>query len=64
MQMAEQQRGGVKFTRFLSSFSVIGMLLAIAFLSMIILGLASHIENLAPAEFRMILDVLKNRFIR
>jgi hypothetical protein len=43
---------------------MIGMLLAIAFFSMIILGLASRIESLAPAEFRMILDVLKNRFIR
>jgi hypothetical protein len=62
--MAEQQRAGVKFSRLFSSFSVIGMILAIAFLSMIILGLASHIESLAPAEFRMILDVLKNRFIR
>lgn len=62
--MAEQERPGVKFSKFLSSFSVIGMFLAIAFLSMIIFGLASHIENLAPAEFRMILDVLKNRFVR
>jgi hypothetical protein len=62
--MAEQQRDGVRFGRFLSSFSVIGMFLAIAFLSVIILHFASHIENLAPAEFRMILDVLKNRFIR
>ena len=62
--MAEQQRAGVKFGRFLSSFSVIGMFLAIAFLSVIILGLVGHLENLAPAEFRMILDVLKNRFIR
>jgi uncharacterized BrkB/YihY/UPF0761 family membrane protein len=62
--MAEQQRSGVKFNRFLSSFSVIGMFLAIAFLSMIILHFANHIESLAPAEFRMILDVLKNRFIR
>jgi len=62
--MAEQKRGGVKFGRILSSFSVIGMFLAIAFLSMIILGFVSHIESLAPAEFRMILDVLKNRFVR
>ena len=62
--MPQQERSILKFSRFLSSFSVIGMLLAIAFLSMIILGLASRIESLAPAEFRMILDVLKNRFIR
>ena len=62
--MAEQERPAVKFSRFLSSFSVIGMFLAIVLLSMIILGLASHIESVAPAEFRMILDVLKNRFIR
>lgn len=62
--MPQEERSILKFSRFLSSFSVIGMLLAIAFLSMIILGLASHIESLAPAEFRMILDVLKNRFIR
>jgi hypothetical protein len=62
--MAEQPRSGVRFSRFLSSFSVIGMFLAIAFLSMIILHFANHIESLAPAEFRMILDVLKNRFIR
>ncbi|MCI0442887.1 hypothetical protein L0152_06675 [bacterium] len=62
--MAETKHTVVKFSRILSSFSVIGMLLAIAFLSMIILGLASRIESLAPAEFRMILDVLKNRFIR
>ncbi len=62
--MPQEERTIVKFSRFLSSFSVIGMFLAIAFLSMIILGLASHLENLAPAEFRMILDVLKNRFIR
>lgn len=62
--MAEQQRSGVKLSRILSSFSVIGMLLAIAFLSIIILRFANHIESLAPAEFRMILDVLKNRFIR
>jgi hypothetical protein len=62
--MTKQERPGVRFSRFLSSFSMIGMLLAIAFFSMIILGLASRIESLAPAEFRMILDVLKNRFIR
>ncbi|MCI0614941.1 hypothetical protein L0244_18265 [bacterium] len=62
--MAETKHTVVKFGRILSSFSVIGMLLAIAFLSMIILVLASRIESLAPAEFRMILDVLKNRFIR
>jgi hypothetical protein len=62
--MPQEERSILKFSRFLSSFSVIGMLLAIAFLSMIILGLASHIESLAPAEFRMILDVLKNRFVR
>lgn len=62
--MEEQERAGFKFSRFLSSLSVIGMILAIIFLSMAILGVASHIESLAPAEFRMILDVLKNRFIR
>jgi hypothetical protein len=62
--MPQEERSILKFSRFISSFSVIGMLLAIAFLSMIILGLASHIESLAPAEFRMILDVLKNRFVR
>ena len=62
--MPQEERSILKFSRFVSSFSVIGMLLAIAFLSMIILGLASRIESLAPAEFRMILDVLKNRFIR
>lgn len=62
--MPQEERSILKFSRFLSSFSVIGMLLAIAFLLMIILGLASHIESLAPAEFRMILDVLKNRFVR
>ena len=50
--MAEMKRSSINFSRFLSSFSMIGMLLAIAFLSMIILGLASHIESLAPAEFR------------
>lgn len=62
--MPQEQRSIVKFSRILSSFSVIGMLLGIAFLSIIILSLASRIESLAPAEFRMILDVLKNRFIR
>ena len=62
--MPQEERSILKFSRFLSSFSVIGMLLGIAFLLMIILGLASHIESLAPAEFRMILDVLKNRFVR
>jgi hypothetical protein len=62
--MAEQERSRVRFGRFLSSFSVIGMFIAIAFLSMIVIHFASHIESLAPAEFRMILDVLKNRFIR
>ena len=62
--MAETKRTGINVSRIFSSFSIIGMFLAIVFLSIIILGLASHIENLAPAEFRMILDVLKNRFIR
>jgi hypothetical protein len=62
--MPQEKHAGVKFSRFLSSFSTIGMFLAIAFLSVIILHFASHIESLAPAEFRMILDVLKNRFIR
>lgn len=62
--MAETKRTGINLSRFMSSVSLIGMILAIAFLSIIILGLASHIENLAPAEFRMLLDVLKNRFIR
>jgi hypothetical protein len=62
--MAETKRTGINVSRFVSSFSLIGMVLAIAFLSIIILSLASRIENLAPAEFRMLLDVLKNRFIR
>jgi hypothetical protein len=62
--MAETKRTGINLSRLFSSFSMIGMVLAIVFLSIIILGLASRIENLAPAEFRMILDVLKNRFIR
>jgi hypothetical protein len=62
--MAEQERSGNTLNKFFSSFSVIGIFLAIALLSMMILGLASRIESLAPAEFRMIIDILKNRFFR
>jgi hypothetical protein len=62
--MPQEKHTGVKFSKFLSSFSVIGMLIGIAFLSIILFTLLNHIESLAPAEFRMILDVLKNRFIR
>ena len=63
--MPEQEHASKnKLSKFVSSFSLIGLLLAVAFLSILVLGLASHIESLAPAEFRILIDILKNRFFR
>ena len=51
-------------TKFLSSFTTIGLLATIAFLLIAIFGLTSHLEHLMPAEFQILLHILKNRFFR
>ena len=53
-----------KFRKFLSSFTTIVVFVVLVFLSMNVLGLASHLERLAPAEFQILLSILKNRFFR
>jgi hypothetical protein len=53
-----------KLRRFLSSFTTVVIFVVLVFLSMNALGLASHLEKLAPAEFQILLSILKNRFFR
>jgi hypothetical protein len=53
-----------KLTKFVSSFTTIGLFAGIGILSMAVFGIASHLENLIPAEFQILLSILKNRFFR
>jgi hypothetical protein len=45
-------------------FSFAGLLLGIGLLSSLLLGVVSRLESLAPAEFQLLLEILKNRFYR
>jgi hypothetical protein len=62
--MADVELKNSKFTKFLSSFTTIGLLATFVVLSMGVLGLASHLDHLMPAEFQILLHILKNRFFR
>ena len=50
--------------KFFFRFSVAGLLLGIGFLSFALLTVVSRLENLAPAELQLLLEILKNRFSR
>jgi hypothetical protein len=45
-------------------FSFAGLLLGVGLLSFLVLGVVSRLESLAPAEFHLLLELLKNRFYR
>lgn len=50
--------------RWVARFSYVGMIVGIAFLTFGFLQIISHLESLAPAELRLLLQVLKNRFFQ
>lgn len=45
-------------------FSFAGVLLGIGLLSFFLVSVVSRLESLAPAEFQLLLEILKNRFYR
>lgn len=50
--------------RWVTRFSYVGMIFGIAFLTLGFFQIISHLESLAPAELRLLLQVLKNRFFQ
>lgn len=50
--------------RWVTRFSYVGMIFGIGFLTLGLFQIISHIESLAPAELRLLLQVLKNRFFQ
>jgi hypothetical protein len=50
--------------RFIVRFSMIGAFAIFIFLCLTLLTFVGRLESLAPAELRLLLEVVKNRFFR
>lgn len=63
-QMSESESRFNQIYRWLTTLSYLGLIFALAFIVVAILKIVGHLEELAPAELRLLLQVLKNRFFQ
>ena len=62
--MPEENQTIERIYQLMVRFSFLGLVLGIVLVIYITLKLFTRLENLAPAEMRLLLDLLKNRFSR
>ena len=62
--MPEGTRNHTGFYRWLTRFSFLLLLTGFVFLILTLASLISRLQNLAPVELRLLLEIIKNRFFR
>lgn len=62
--MPEEQKNFERIYQWLLRFSFLGLVTATIAVIYTTLRLLTRLENLAPAEMRLLLDLLKNRFFQ
>ncbi len=63
-QMSESESRFNRIYRWVTTFSYLGLICGLAFIVVALLEVAGHLEDMAPAELRLLLQVLKNRFFQ
>jgi hypothetical protein len=50
--------------RWVARFSYLGLIFGLAFLILGLFQIAGHLESIAPAELKLLLQVFRNRFFQ